>query len=410
MRLPIILVLTALVVGCSSSPHDSTIRVNESNYLQAKIGPRDEAVSLINEPYRIWGDQIPKNLKVLKENYDDKGNLDLLKNAPDAPKVIGDRFNVLVLSGGGPRGAYGAGVINGLKDKGELPEFSLITGVSAGALIAPFVFVGGDKYDELKTVMLGLNDDMMLGGTSIFKILFGDAFSEGDNFYKMVQKTFDDEFIEEIAKAHQSGKRMLIGTTHFDSGRQMIWNIGRIATSDLPNKKDIIHQVLAASSSIPGVFPPQFIPVKYNGQSLEEMHVDGGLSSQLFFDPVGFDFTKVTKALGYAKPPHIYIIRNGRLRTEFKFIEDDTVSLAARSVDNLILAQTRGDVFREMYISKKIGAKLFLTFVDEDYTQKPQDGKFFDPEFLKSLYDYGYEKATSEKVWVNEIPLIRQSP
>ncbi|SBO12607.1 Patatin-like phospholipase [Vibrio mediterranei] len=410
MRLPIILVLTALIAGCSSSPHDSTIRVNESNYLQAQIGPRDETVSIVNEPYRIWGDQVPKNLKTLKEDYYDKGNLDLLKNAPGAPKVIGDRFNVLVLSGGGPRGAYGAGVINGLKDKGELPEFSLITGVSAGALIAPFVFVGGDKYDELKTVMLGLNDDMMLGGTSIFKILFGDAFSEGDNFYKMVQKTFDDEFIEEIAKAHRSGKRMLIGTNHFDSGRQMIWNVGRIATSDLPNRNDIIHQVLAASSSIPGVFPPQFIPVEYNGQSLEEMHVDGGLSSQLFFDPVGFDFTKVTKALGYEKPPHIYIIRNGRLRTEFKFIEDDTVSLAARSVDNLILAQTRGDVFREMYISKKIGAKLFLTYVDESYTQKPQDGKFFDPDFLKALYDYGYKKATNEKVWVNEIPLIRQSP
>ncbi len=410
MRLPIILVLTALIAGCSSSPHDSTIRVNESNYLQAQIGPRDETVSIVNEPYRIWGDQVPKNLKILKEDYYDKGNLDLLKNAPGAPKVIGDRFNVLVLSGGGPRGAYGAGVINGLKDKGELPEFSLITGVSAGALIAPFVFVGGDKYDELKTVMLGLNDDMMLGGTSIFKILFGDAFSEGDNFYKMVQKTFDDEFIEEIAKAHRSGKRMLIGTTHFDSGRQMIWNVGRIATSDLPNRNDIIHQVLAASSSIPGVFPPQFIPVEYNGQALEEMHVDGGLSSQLFFDPVGFDFTKVTKALGYEKPPHIYIIRNGRLRTEFKFIEDDTVSLAARSVDNLILAQTRGDVFREMYISKKIGAKLFLTYVDESYTQKPQDGKFFDPDFLKALYDYGYKKATNEKVWVNEIPLIRQSP
>lgn len=409
MRRAIILVFTALIFGCSSSPHDSTIRVDESNYLYTEIGPRDSQVSLANEPYRFWGDQIPKNLKALQGHFYDEENLNVLRNSPSAPKVIGDRFNVLVLSGGGPRGAYGAGVLNGLKDRGELPEFSLITGVSAGALIAPFVYVGGDKYTELKEVMLGLNDDMMLGGTSIFKILFGDAFSEGDNFYKMVQKTYDDEFIEEIAKAHRTGKRLFIGTTHFDSGRQMIWNIGRIASSDLPNRKDIIHQVLAASSSIPGVFPPQFIPVEYKNQSLEEMHVDGGLSSQLFFDPVGFDFTKVTAALGYDKPPHIYIIRNGRLRTEFKFIKDDTVSLAARSVDNLILEQTRGDVFREMYITRKIGAKLFLTYVDDDYTQKPQEGKFFDPDFLKSLYQYGYQKATTGKVWVDEMPLIRST-
>ncbi|MFH0262969.1 patatin-like phospholipase family protein [Vibrio mediterranei] len=410
MRLSMILVSVILIFGCSSSPHDSSVRVDESNYLYAQIGPREDEVSLANEPYRFWGDQPPKNIKKLKGHIYDEANLKVLKNSPNAPKVIGDRFNVLVLSGGGPRGAYGAGVLNGLRDNGQLPEFSLITGVSAGALIAPFVYVGGDKFEELKSVMLGLDDDMMLGGTSIFKILFGDAFSKGDNFYNMVQQTYDDEFIEEIAKAHRTGKRMFIGTTHFDSGRQMIWNIGRIATSDLPNKNEIIHQVLAASSSIPGVFPPQFIPVEYDGKKLEEMHVDGGLSSQLFFDPIGFDFTKVITALGYDQPPHVYIIRNGRLKTEFKFIEDDTVSLAARSIDNLILEQTRGDVFREMYITKKIGAKFFLTFVDDDYKQKPQEGKFFDPEFLKSLYQYGYAKAQNGTVWVNEMPLIRSSP
>ncbi|GAL35846.1 putative lipoprotein [Vibrio maritimus] len=248
---------------------------------------------------------------------------------------------------------------------------------------------------------------MMLGGTGIFKALFGDAFSEGESFFKMVQLTYDDEFIDQIARTHQTGKRMLIGTTHFDSGRQMIWNIGKIATSKLPNRKALIHQILAASSSIPGVFPPQFIPVKLHGQVLEEMHVDGGLSSQLFFDPAGFNFTKVTKSLGYKQPPHIYIIRNGRLKTEFKYIADDTVSLAARSVDNLILQQTRGDIFREMYITQKIGAKMFLTYIDDDYTQKPQEGKFFDPAYLKSLYQYGYDKAQKDDLWVNELPLLR---
>ncbi|MGR5091969.1 patatin-like phospholipase family protein [Vibrio maritimus] len=407
MRQSVLLICVLLVFGCSNSPHDESVRVNESNYLYAKIGPSDERIGIDNEPYRFWGDATPSNLVALKGDEIDQESINLFKNSPDTPKVIGDRFSILVLSGGGPRGAYGAGVLNGLRDQGKLPEFSLITGVSAGALIAPFVYVGGDKYLELKEVMLGLNDDMMLGGTGIFKILFGDAFSEGDSFYSMVQKTYDDDFINQIADTHKTGKRMLIGTTHFDSGRQMIWNIGKIATSDLPNKKELIHQVLAASSSIPGVFPPQFIPVTHKGKPLEEMHVDGGLSSQLFFDPVGFNFTKVTKSLGYEQPPHVYTIRNGRLRTEFKFIEDSTVSLAARSVDNLILEQTRGDIFREMYIVKRIGAKMFLTYVEDDFTQKPAEGKFFDPDYLKSLYQYGYDKAQTDTLWVDELPLIR---
>ncbi|MGV2986274.1 patatin-like phospholipase family protein [Vibrio sp. E150_011] len=402
-----IIVISLILIGCSSSPHTESLRVDESNYLKAQIGPLEHVVDLENEPYRFWGDEVPSNLKTFPKQGIDQKTIETLKNSPSTPKVIGSQFNVLVLSGGGPRGAFGAGVINGLRDQGELPEFSLITGVSAGALIAPFVYVGGDKYHELRDVMLGLDDSMMLGGTSILQVLFGDAFSEGNSFYQMVQKTYDDDFIDQIAKQHMTGKRMLIGTTHFDSGRQMIWNIGRIANSDLPNKNELIRQIFAASSSIPGVFPPQFVPVTVNGKALEEMHVDGGLSSQLFFDPVGFDFTKLVHALGYDEPPQVYIIRNGRLKAEFEFVSDDTVSLATRSIDNLVLEQTRGDIFREMYVTKKIGATLFLTYVNDDFTVKPQASKFFDPEYLKALYHYGYEKAQSEKTWVSELPLLR---
>ncbi|GAL35847.1 putative lipoprotein [Vibrio maritimus] len=149
------LILVLLMFGCSSSPHDQSTRVDESNYLLVQLGPKDEGKGLENEPYRFWGDSTPENLTDIKGGEIGEENIDLFRNSPDTPKVIGDRFNVLVLSGGGPRGAYGAGVLNGLRDQNKLPEFSLITGVSAGALIAPFVYVGGDKYDELKDVMLG---------------------------------------------------------------------------------------------------------------------------------------------------------------------------------------------------------------------------------------------------------------
>jgi hypothetical protein len=55
-------------------------------------------------------------------------------------------FNYLALSGGAWDGAYGAGVMNGWTKRGDRPEFALVSGVSAGALIAPFAFLG-PEYD-----------------------------------------------------------------------------------------------------------------------------------------------------------------------------------------------------------------------------------------------------------------------
>lgn len=396
---------TLLMVGCSTRSHDVNTRVNESNYLLVNIGIEQQ---VSQEPLRFWGDRIPKSLAPSdsSDNRDfDQRKIEQIKQQPYAPQVIGDRFNVLVLSGGGPRGAFGAGVIHGLKDKGLLPEYSMITGVSAGALIAPFVFVGGDRLDQLKELMLDLNDQSMLGGTSFLHFLFGDALSEGESFYQLVQDTYDDAFIQEIAAQYRAGKRIFIGTTHFDSGKQMIWNLGAIANSNISNKNDLIHQILTASSSIPGVFPPQFIPVYHQGKKLEEMHVDGGLSSQLFFDPMGFDYTRFVKSLGYADAPRVYTIRNGRIKTEFEFVGDDTISLAARSIDNLIMAQTRGDIARELYITKKIGAEFYLTYIDSDFDKKPAKGKVFDKEYLKALYDYGYFKAQHADFWKKDLPL-----
>ncbi|GAM60790.1 patatin-like phospholipase domain precursor [Vibrio ishigakensis] len=397
--------IALLMVGCSGTPHDADTRVNESNYLKVDIGL---AQGEDDEPFRFWGDRVPKNLAPANTDEShtfDQTKINQIKQQPFAPKVMGEQFNILVLSGGGPRGAFGAGVLLGLRDKGELPEYSMITGVSAGALIAPFVFVGGDKLDQLKEVMLGLDDESMLGGTSFFHFLFGDALSGGESFFQLVQQTYDDDFIKQIAAQYRAGKRLFIGTTHFDSGRQMIWNLGRIANSDLPNKKDLIHQILTASSSIPGVFPPQFIPVYYQGAQFEEMHVDGGLSSQLFFDPIGFDYTSFVKSLGYADAPRVYTIRNGRVKTEFEFVEDDTISLAARSVDNLIMAQTRGDIARELYITRKIGAEFYLTYIDDDFDKKPPQGKVFDKEYLQVLYEYGYNKAQQDGFWIEDLPL-----
>ncbi len=47
-------------------------------------------------------------------------------------------YKILAISGGGSRGAYGAGVLSGWIVAGRRPNFDVVTGISTGALIATF--------------------------------------------------------------------------------------------------------------------------------------------------------------------------------------------------------------------------------------------------------------------------------
>ncbi|MCL9773920.1 patatin-like phospholipase family protein [Vibrio methylphosphonaticus] len=383
------IIVMVLVLSACSSKHALDNRVNQENYKQVNI--QHSEVFKGSEPYRFWGHEQPDFL--LKSSY-----------TPTSLMVPGDRLNILALSGGGANGAFGAGVINGLYDAGELPEYTLITGVSAGALIAPFVFTGGEDIHKLKDVMLSLDDREVLGKKNFLNTIFKDAFTNGKSLLELMENTYDYEMIDRIAEQHRLGKRLFIGTTHFDSGKQITWNIGEIAASELPNKQRLIHQILAASASIPGVFPPQFINVEYEGETLEELHVDGGLTFQMFFDPSNFDYGQISESMGLQEPPMVHVIRNGTLEPGYTRVKDKGVDLLTRSISNLTLQQTRGDMYRMLYMSEKNGYDIGFTYVDTSFKAHKKSKNMFDKDYMNNLYNYGYRKAQGQQLWVAEAP------
>ncbi|GAB7220367.1 patatin-like phospholipase family protein [Vibrio comitans] len=389
-----VIVITFVLTACSNL-HPLNKRVDEQNYTSATITRSAKENSIFDEPYRFFGDEVPEYLLKVRAS----GNYKEIIKHHNVPRIIGDSYNVLVLSGGGERGSYGAGVLNGLYDSGKLPDFSLVTGVSTGALTAPFAFIGGEYIHKLKQAMLALNDHDMLDKRSVLWPLYSNSLVEGTKFYQFIEKTYDDELIEAIAREYKKGKRLQIATTHFDSGRQMIWNIGRIAASDLPNKSTIIHKVLMASASIPGFFPPQYFTVYANGKKLEEMHVDGGLSHQLFFSSYGFDMQEISNVYHVKKRPRVYVIRNGYLKNSFHQVDNDILDLSARSIDNLIFSQTRGDLYKEIYLSRMAQTDTYLSYIEDDFKGKPSKELFFDKSYMRKLYDYGYHKAQTGNLW-----------
>ncbi|PMG87495.1 patatin-like phospholipase family protein [Vibrio breoganii] len=380
-------VLLSVSVAACSTTHTLDKRVTEDNYKEVTL---DTNVK-VEEPLRFWASEKPEFL------YD--------PNTQTTPITVkGDTLNILALSGGGANGAFGAGVLMGLADKGELKDYSVITGISAGALIAPFVFVGGDEVERLEDVILGINDKEVLGKKNFLNTIFKDAFTDGDSFIEFIAKSYPEEMIDKIALQHRKGKRIFIGSTHLDSGELMVWNLGAIANSELPNRVELVHKVLASSASIPGVFPPQFFNVRDEQTVLEEMHVDGGLAAQVFYNPSSFDYQLVSETLGLKATPQLDVIRNGLLKTPYKPVNDKGVALLTKSLSGLTMMQTRGDMYRMKYLSEIDDLEMQFTYIDQDFSEAKQSKDLFDLDYMKAIYQYGYDKAVTGELWETEVP------
>ncbi|MDE1351173.1 patatin-like phospholipase family protein [Vibrio aestuarianus] len=381
--------IVAVLAGCTSTAHQIETRVTQDNYRQVELPI--EVHNPTAEPMRTW--------------MGDGTQYFYSEETQTTPiRVTGDQLNVMVLSGGGANGAFGVGFINGLYEQDKLDDYSIVTGISAGALMAPFVFVGGEEIPKLKNTILGLDDKMVLGKKNFLNAIFKDALSKGDSFMSYIAKVYDEELIEKIAIEHDKGRRILIGTTQFDSDELVIWNLGQIAASDSEHKVDLIHQILAASSSIPGVFPPQFIDVNYKGQKLEELHVDGGLSAQMFLQAVDIDFKKINQALGLKKKPQVHVVRNGMFKMPYETVEDKGVNLLSRTLKSMTTLQSRGDLYRMMYYSEIQGFDLQFTYIADDVSATKTTKKMFDHNYMNSLYQYGYLKAQGLTPWTQDVP------
>lgn len=382
-----VITLSLLVVACSSK-HSIDQRTTENNYQQATITNDNYQ----GEPIRFWASQQPDFL------FDPSNNT--------SPIVTHqDQLSILALSGGGANGAFGAGILVGLYETEQLPDYSIITGISAGGLLAPFVFIGADELERLPSVMLNLNDEALIGNKNFLKALIKDAFSEQEQMLSFIQQTYPETMIDKIAAQHRNGKRLFIGTTHLDSGELVVWNIGAIANSDLPQRVNLIHQVIAATAAIPGVFPPQFFEVYDNNQQFEEMHVDGGLAAQVFFNPANYDFNQLSNFLGLKRPPRLDVIRNGVLKAPYQAVEDKGIPLITKSLSSLTTLQVRGDIYRMKYLSKIENIDMQFAYIDKGFAVQKESKNMFDSHYMKAIYQYGYDKVLNKQVWQTELPM-----
>ena len=307
------------------------------------------------------------------------------------------RQDGLVLSGGAEDGAYGAGFLNGWTESGDRPEFSWVTGISTGALMAPFAFLG-PKYDDTIAQLYtetAANEIILL---KPFQIILG-ASALGDTapLRQKIEQTIDAEFVAAIARESRRGRILLIGTTNLDAQRHVIWNIGTIAESGRADAPDLIGKILLASASIPGAFPPVKFDVIINGKRHQELHVDGGITHQIFAYPIATPVREIEQKLGISPRKTMWVVRNTKLEAEFEATGLGVTDIASRSINTLTKYQGQGDLFVIQQLAKRDGYDFRLTFVpgsfDAPYTE------FFDQKYMRALYDVGYRAALSDEPW-----------
>ena len=306
----------------------------------------------------------------------------------------------LALSGGGADGAFGAGVLNGWTAAGTRPEFTIVSGVSAGALIAPFAFLGPSYDDKLREVYTSGLAASLLGSPNIFNAIFGSSLYGNARLRDLIARYADARLVAAVAAEHAKGRRLFVVTTNLNSQRAVMWDMGRIASSGSPQALDLFRDVLAASASIPGVFPPMLIDAEANGKRFQEMHVDGGVMTPVFTMPDAFLLGSA--ALPRGAPLNIYILMNNKVAPDFEVVPNRTVEVALKAGSAAGKAETRSVLFETFSFTQRNGFGFNLTFIDQDAPSSTAVG--FDTAYMQALYRYGFEKARGGNLWTRKLP------
>jgi hypothetical protein len=214
--------------------------------------------------------------------------------------------------------------------------------------------------------------------------------------------------MQKIATEYRNGRGLNIGTANLDSMRPVIWRIGAIANSGHPGALHLIRRILLASASIPGAFPPVIIPVEYDGEIYDELHVDGGTASQVFLYPVGLDLEEVHRRLAVPGRTKIYVIRNSRIDPLYEQVENKLFPIAERSIASLVRTQGIGDLYRIFLEACRDGLDFNLAYIPSDFTEKP-NGEF-DVQYMRKLYDMAYERASTGYRWEKMPPELKAAP
>ncbi len=373
LRAAVLSLLTVLALGaCGTLPRDT-----------APIRLADTALSRGVDP---------------RLNLEDAAAREALGAAMDrAVRAHGQAPTILAISGGGADGAYGAGVLTGWSERGDRPAFDLVTGVSTGALTAPFAFLGSDWDDELRAAYTGGQTEGLVSWRSL-STLTAPSLLSPRILSGLVNTHVTPELLRRVAEEHARGRRLLVVTTNLDAEAAVVWDMGQIATQGDANALALFREVLLASASIPGVFPPVLIAtVQRDGTIVREMHVDGGVTVPFLASPGG----PVTAALersgrGNGVAGRVFIIINGQAGRQYAVTSGRISAILGRAYITSSKAATARELAAAVTFAGANHLDLFITDIPTEAESSSLD---FDQAAMTSLFELGHLRGLEGDAW-----------
>ncbi|MFO8153971.1 patatin-like phospholipase family protein [Thioalkalivibrio sp.] len=321
-------------------------------------------------------------------------------------------YEILMLSSGGQFGAFGVGVLQGWSEVEDpafrRPEFDLVTGVSTGALIAPFSLLGtDDSIRRIDQLYREASDQLATLRGLLFFLPRQPSFFDNQPLADRIASELDLATVRGIAAAHAEHRKLLLGSTDLDLGRFRIWDVGPKAVRALETQDPTeIHRMMLSSAAIPAAFPP----VEIDGV----LYADGAVAQGAF---VGLDREEIVQVFQEfrernpdAPMPKLrfWMIVNGFLDVDPELVKSSWVPGARRSIEVLTSYAMRVTLRHMQFGVELLGedldtqADFFYLAVPHDLELPPQTQRLFDPEVMKTLAAEGRRLGREPASWRTE--------
>ena len=321
-------------------------------------------------------------------------------------------YDILVISGGGAKGAFGAGFLEGwgtVTTAGyERPEFDMVTGVSTGALIAPFAFIGTDEaYASVVNFYANPEPNWVKKRGAFAFLPKHVSMMNTCHLQDTIRENVSGPLVEAIAAGSAENRLLLIGVTNLDVGVGRAIDTGRDAQEAVDSGNfDRIHSALLASSAIPGAFPPIEIDGMY--------YADGGATSNVFIASFpGPDGPMVRFKTRHPDAPlpkvRVWVLVNQQLKPQHAITQPKWISISARALGTLtsttqLFALTWiKDMVKEAREERGLEAELHLISIPMDAPKK-KTKEMFDQEYMLALEELGRKMGADPSNWTTEVP------
>jgi len=313
------------------------------------------------------------------------------------PPVAGGRLDLLALSSGGPDGAFGAGAYKGLVAANQWPAYEIVTGISTGAMLAPFVFTGPGNEAVLEALYTGNTFSKLLGPPNFAAALSGPALYSDRKFPAFIERTITPELVARVAAEHARGRRLLVATANLDANQLTVWNMGEIASLGEPGLA-LFRNVIRAATAVPGALPPVAFATEFGGRKLSELHGDAGILAYFYADPelLPAPLRAPRPGLG-SEPAGIDILIHNQIDTQARPIERKTLKIAGASVSTLIRTSLKLLLNETIRQARQIDIAVRYAYLPPEW--RTVSSLEFDPGHQRDTFDFGYKRAISGTLW-----------